>query len=533
MILRILSIIYYTDAISDRAIQYIDEHKSSNPFFMYVAYTAPHWPMHALPEDIERYKGRYDSGWDALRGQRFARQQKMGLIDKNWKLTPRDEGVPVWPSEKNKPWQTRRMEVYAAMVDRMDFGIGRIVGKLKEKQQLDNTLILFLADNGGCAEEYGSSGPRRPSLEEGRKIPLMDEGELQTRMQPLITRDGIPVKTGEGVMPGPADTYIAYGKGWANASNTPFRLYKHWVHEGGISTPLIAHWPSKIKRRGDFERQPGHLIDLMATCVDVGEANYPARFRGQAIHPLEGKSLVPAFEGKKMDRDAIYWEHEGNRAIREGKWKLVAKGANGPWELYDIEKDRTELNNLADSMPDLTRRLAEKWDRWAKRAKVYPLTPYYGNRLSKKKKFNLKMGDDLSKTQAPNIKNRSIVIRGKIRTESTDGVIIAQGGTAHGYSLYLQKNRLKFAVRRSGKLEILSAEQEFPAESEIELNYRKNGQVLVKVNGQTMIEGKTGGAMTEMPVDGLQVGDDKNGNVSDYQSPFPLKMTGNLKLQLE
>ncbi|MEC9092570.1 MAG: sulfatase-like hydrolase/transferase, partial [Planctomycetota bacterium] len=171
---------YYTDAISDQAIQYIDEHDRNNPFFMYVAYTAPHWPMHALPEDIQRYKGRYDDGWDALRGQRFARQKQMGLIDKNWKLTPRDEGVPVWPQEKEKDWQIRRMEVYAAMVDRMDLGIGRIVNKLKEEDQLDNTLILFLADNGGCAEEYGSNGPMRPTLEAGKKIPTMVPGELQT-----------------------------------------------------------------------------------------------------------------------------------------------------------------------------------------------------------------------------------------------------------------------------------------------------------------------------------------------------------------
>lgn len=524
---------YYTDAISDYAVKYIDEHDREKPFFMYVAYTAPHWPMHALPEDIARYKGRYDDGWDALRGQRLARMRSMGLISKNWKLTERDSGVPVWPEEKNKNWQTRRMEVYAAMVDRMDFGIGRIVDKLKKTNQLDNTLILFLADNGGCAEEYGSHGAMRPTLAEAKEIPLMKEGELQTRMQPVITRDGVPVKTGQGVMPGPADTYVAYGKGWANASNTPFRLYKHWVHEGGISSPLIAHWPKQIQRQGEFERQPSHLIDLMATCVDVAGAKYPETFNGKKIKPLEGKSLVPAFAARKIDRDALYWEHEGNRAIRQGKWKLVAKGVNGPWELYDIDQDRTELNDLADQMPDKVKQLANKWDAWATRANVYPLTPYYSTKLSKKKVFQLRIGDDLAKSRAPNIRNRSFKISGTIEPQGQNGVIIAQGGTAHGYSLYLKENKLRFAVRRKGELQVLSAKEDFPPKAKIELSYSKSGEVVAKINDQVMIKGKVRGAMVEMPVDGLQVGSDKNGNVSDYQSPFPLKMSGKLRLEIE
>lgn len=526
---------YYTDAISDYAVQCIDEHKSENPFFMYVAYTAPHWPMHALPEDIERYKGRYDDGWDALRGQRYARQKKMGLIDESWSLTPRDTGVPVWPAEKEKAWQIRRMEVYAAMVDRMDFGIGRIVNKLKESNQLENTLILFLADNGGCAEEYGSSGPPRPTLADGRKIPLMKEGELQTRMQPLITRDGTPVKTGKGVMPGPADTYVAYGKGWANASNTPFRLYKHWVHEGGISSPLIAHWPKQIQRKGEFERQPGHLIDLMATCVDVSKAEYPATYKGKDIKPLEGKSLVPAFAGQDLKRDAIYWEHEGNRAIRQGDWKLVAKGVNGPWELYNIAEDRTELNDLASKNPQKAGELAKKWDAWAKRANVYPLTPYYNNRkgLSKKKKFKLKPGDNLPKNNAPNVSNRTFTITGDISAKAKNGVIIAQGGTAHGYAWYLKENKLQFAVRLNGELTVLSASAEFPEKAKIEFRYQKSGQVTAKINGVEQIKGKVKSGLVAMPADGLQVGADDNGNVGDYSSPHKLDLTGKLNLQIQ
>ena len=325
---------YYTDAISDYAIKFVDEHakEKQNPFFMYVAYTAPHWPMHALPEDIERYKDRYSSGWDALRGERFSRQKKMGLITADWKLSPRDEGIPVWPEEKDKGWQERRMEVYAAMVDRMDFGIGRIVKKLKETGQLDNTLILFLADNGGCAEEYGSRGEVRPTREQADKLTPLGEEDLQTRMQPLMTRDGRPVKTGHGVFPGPADTYVAYGKGWANASNTPFRMYKHWVHEGGISSPLIAHWPKSISRNGEFERQPSHLIDLMATCVDVAKATYPKKYKGNTIQPMEGRSLVPAF-AKEKRLSAMHFTGNtkaiGRSGSGSGNWLPKAQTAPG------------------------------------------------------------------------------------------------------------------------------------------------------------------------------------------------------------
>jgi len=262
---------YYTNAISNNAAKFIAEHKSRSgdkPFFMYVPFTAPHWPMHALPQDIAKYKGRYDGGWDALRAERHKRMIEIGLVKKQWKLTPRDEGVPAWEDAKDKEWFARRMEVYAAMVDCLDQGVGRIIAQLKKSGDFENTLIFFLADNGGCAEEYGSRSAVKPDPSKPVVLKPMGADELQTRMQPTHTRDGRPVRTGYGVMPGPADTYIAYGKAWANSSNTPFRRYKHWVHEGGISTPLIAHWPAQIKSRGKLRHQPGHLIDIMATSVD-------------------------------------------------------------------------------------------------------------------------------------------------------------------------------------------------------------------------------------------------------------------------
>ena len=365
---------YYTNAISNNAAGFISEHKSRSgdkPFFMYVAYTSPHWPMHALPEDITRYKGRYDKGWDALRAERHKRMIKMGIVKGKWKITERDSWVPPWEEAKNKQWHARRMEVYAAMVDCMDQGIGRIVSELNKTGNLDNTLIFFLADNGGCAEEYGSRSPIKPDPSKEVILKPMDKNELQRDMQPKVTRDGRPVRTGEGVMPGPADTYIAYGRPWANASNTPFRLYKHWVHEGGIATPLIVHWPAGVRGRGKLRHQPGHLVDIMATCVDVADAKYPGEYKDHKITPAEGKSLAPAFRNKPIEREALYWEHEGNRAVRKDKWKLVSKHPGG-WELYDLKADRTELNNLAQKYPQKVEQLKSLYESWANRCGVQP-----------------------------------------------------------------------------------------------------------------------------------------------------------------
>lgn len=333
---------YYTDAISDHAAQFINEHHDKNkeqPFFLYVAFTSPHWPLHALKEDIERYQGKYLAGWDALRKARHARMIEKGIVSGDWALTPRDTDGSMWDKldDAKKKEMDLRMAVYAAQIDRMDQGIGRIVKALEKTGRLDNTLILFLADNGGCAE----GGPLGFERKKG--------GELGTD-----------------------SSFASYGLSWANASNTPFRLYKHWVHEGGISSPLIAHWPAQIKDKGKLRRQPGHLIDLMATCVDVSGSKYPTEFNGQKIQPMEGKSLVPAFADRPIEREAIYWEHEGNRAVRVGKWKLVAKGRNGPWELYDMEADRTELKNLAEKEPERAKEMATLWERWAKRANVIP-----------------------------------------------------------------------------------------------------------------------------------------------------------------
>jgi arylsulfatase A-like enzyme len=366
---------YYTDAIADHATRFVADHArdhQAQPFFMYVAMTAPHWPMHAKSEDIAKYKGKYDAGYDAIRAARVEKMKKLGLLPPGWQVAPQAGGA--WSEVKNREFETRCMEVFAAMIDSMDQSIGRLIAELKKQGQYDNTLILFFQDNGGCAEGMGRNGPSKPRAEKPT-LPAMAATNLQPDMIPKQTRDGYPMRQGYGILPGDADTYHGYGEAWANVSNTPFREYKHWVHEGGISTPLVAHWPQGIPaaRHDSLEPQPAHLIDLMATCLDVAGASYPAEHAGQQIKPVEGVSLQPALKGESIARkDPIFFEHEGNRAVRDGIWKLVAKGPQGTWELYNMEADRTEQHDLAASEPGRVKAMAAQWEIWAKRAQVIP-----------------------------------------------------------------------------------------------------------------------------------------------------------------
>ncbi|MDP6636487.1 MAG: arylsulfatase [Phycisphaerae bacterium] len=342
---------YSTDAWTDEGLKFAAEAAGrGKPFFWYLAHNAPHWPLQAKPEDIAKYRGKYKVGWDEIRKRRYAKLIELGMIDKNWGLSPRGKGIPAWESltEKQKDNQDLRMATYAAMIDSVDQNVGKIVKKLKELGQYENTLIMFLQDNGGCAEG-GNLG-----------------------------RDN-----GKGVC-GTAESFSKYGACWANASNTPFRRYKHWVHEGGAGTPLVAHWPAGIaaKLRGKLITEPSHLVDLMATCVDISGAEYPKTFKGAMIIPAEGKSLRPLLAGEEFDRGgAIYFEHEGNRAVRLGKWKIVSIH-RGQWELYDMSADRTELNDLSTKMPEKRREMIALYDAWAKRALVEP----WGARRKKGKK---------------------------------------------------------------------------------------------------------------------------------------------------
>jgi arylsulfatase A-like enzyme len=354
---------FYTDAISDQAVRYILEHQqrdAGKPFFEYVAYTAPHWPLHAHDSDIARYQGRFDKGWDALREERLQRLVDSGLLDKAWKLTARDETQPPWTQAGQRQWLLRCMEVYAAQIDRMDQGIGRIVDALEKTGQLDQTLIIFLSDNGACAEDIPESV-------------TVDELVNKLMIAKSHTRKGEPVHFGNNPerMPGPEDTYQSYGTAWANLSNTPFRLYKHWIHEGGIATPLIFHWPEGIRDKGGIRHSPGYLPDIMATILDVTGTRYPEERGGHPVAPLEGSSLRPVIDRDEGDRPPMFWEHEGNAAVRIGRWKLVKKYPE-PWELYDMESDRTELTNLADRDPGRVADMAARYEAWAARCGVIP-----------------------------------------------------------------------------------------------------------------------------------------------------------------
>jgi arylsulfatase len=344
---------YYTDVIASHAVADIEKFANGGkPFFLYVAFTAGHWPLQAPEADIAKYRERYLAGWDAIRTNRYHRQIELGLIDRAWPLSPRDSRVPSWEKVIDKKWEANRMATYAAMLERMDRGIGRIVGALKEKGIDRNTLLIFLCDNGACDE-------------------VIQPGWYDV---PSRTRSGETVKVGNGnhsVFAGPNDVWQSYGVPWANVSNTPFRLYKHFTHEGGISTPFIAAWPGGIQARGDLRRQVGHITDILPTLLEVAGAEHPKEYQNRSVKPLEGRSLVPTFADQPRAERPIFWEHEGNRAVLKGEWKLVARHRD-PWQLYDLKRDRTELHDLAPSNPAKVSELAALYEAWAKRCNVVP-----------------------------------------------------------------------------------------------------------------------------------------------------------------
>lgn len=329
---------YMTDAFTEHAVGFLDEHfqqEEEEPFLMYLAYTAPHWPLHALPEDIQKYEGKYELGWDSLRAIRYQKMLDLGIIDATYALSPREEGVDAWEDVEDKEDWAKRMAVYAAMIDRMDQGIGKVFNTLKQNDAWENTLILFLSDNGGCAEEISGRQLNDPSVEIG--------------------------------YPG---SYVAYQKPWAIASNTPFRRYKQWTNEGGIATPFIAHWPAGIKTKGIINDY-AHVIDIMATCLDVAGTDYPQTYQGKAIKPLSGESLKPVFTGGALDQErTLYWEHFGHQALRKGKWKIVANPPDFQWSLYDMEKDPTELQDVSSEFVEVSEALTTDYQNWAQEVGV-------------------------------------------------------------------------------------------------------------------------------------------------------------------
>ena len=335
---------YTTDAFTNYGIKFIKEKNDDNPFFLYLAYTAPHWPLQAPEELVNKYRGKYMCGWDKLREQRRERMIKLGIIADNCNMSPRDPEVRPWDEldESKKEEMDLRMAVYAAQIERMDWNVGRLVTYLEEQGLKDNTLIMFLSDNGACAEggELGRGAPE-----------LINQKDLAREMGGLM---------------------VSYGRAWANASNTPYRMFKHYVHEGGIATPLIIHWPEGIKHKG-FIRDPGHLIDIMPTVLEVTGASYPARYHGNEIPPMEGHSLNAFFKTGKRPLDRyLFWEHEENCSVRKGNYKALQKYDTGQWELYDLEKDPCELKNISASFPEITREFSRHWYEWAKTHHVVP-----------------------------------------------------------------------------------------------------------------------------------------------------------------
>ncbi|MES2459605.1 MAG: arylsulfatase [Armatimonadota bacterium] len=321
---------YATTVMADHAIKYLKEHHEryrDKPFFQYLAFTSPHFPLQALPQDIAKYRERFAGGWDCLRQERLQRMTALGIV--NTELSARASEVPAWDSlgaVEKKEWQ-QRMAVHAAMIDRMDREIGRVLAQLKSTGDIDNTVVFFLSDNGASAEK-------------------------------LVRGDG----NDSAASPGSAASFLCLEPGWANLANAPLRYTKMFVHEGGISTPLIVHWPKGIRAQGELRHTPGHLIDIAPTILSLVGMPVPEKANGTARPPIPGRSLVPSLtRNEPISRDDLWWFHEGNRAIRVGDWKLVSAGADAPWELYNLRTDRSERHDLASKYPATVRNLAQKW----------------------------------------------------------------------------------------------------------------------------------------------------------------------------
>jgi len=368
---------YSTTATASHAIECLQDHAANHaerPFFHYLAFIAPHFPLHAWQTDIDQYRDRYLEGWGRLREERFVRQQAMNLLsnaslsaierdlgppyhfpDAFEKLGPAEVRFPKkWDSltEEQQRFQATKMAIHAAMIDRMDREIGRVLAQLRAMGEFENTVIFFASDNGASAEIMVRHGGHDPS---------------------------VPMGSGA--------SYLCLGPGFSTAANTPFRKHKTWVHEGGIATPLIVHWPEGIEARGELRRTVGHAIDITPTILELAGAEKPAREGGQAVPEPPGKSLVPTFaRDRDLGRDYLWWLHEGHRAVRVGDWKLVATD-DEPWELYDLSRDRSETRNLAASRPEKVAQLEQLWNRHLRQtAELVAKTPENVNNPRRRKK---------------------------------------------------------------------------------------------------------------------------------------------------
>jgi arylsulfatase A-like enzyme len=489
---------YSTDLWTKFSLRFIDEAKAANkPFYLYLAHNAPHFPLQAPAEDIAKFRGRYKAGWDKLGADRHAKQKAIGLIDSEWTVTPRPAQIQAWDSlsAEQQEKMDHLMAVYAACISRMDTAVGDLVSGLKERGQLDNTLIFFMSDNGGNAE----SGP-------------------------------------DGRMPGdPSQAASGWfcGESWAFLQNTPFRLYKHYTHEGGIASPLIVHWPAGISAKNEWRNDPAQLIDIVATIADVSGITFPTTLNGKPVLPLEGKSIVPTFRGQPVASPprTFYWEHEGNAAVREGDLKLVRKGKTGPWELFDLKTDRTEQTDLASKQPEQVKALATKWEAWAQRALVLPQpnsakeggeqAPKKGKRGSSATKFQLKPDADLQAEASPEIAGKAFTLTVQIAKPGNEGVVAAQGGSNLGWSLFFQVGKLHFLINQEGqRKEVVSEDPALASATEVTASIGPKGLAKLFIKDRELAR-KNLGLLPGQPIDGLQLGRDLLGPVGEYKTPFP------------
>lgn len=518
---------YYTDAISDNAVMFIDEHEkeaADKPFFMYVAYTAAHWPLQAPEDAIAEYKGKYDEGYQAIRDARWKRLQEKGLVND---VTTSSPTIKDWDEVENKKSEARKMEAFAAMITQMDKGIGKIVDELKKTGELENTVVLFLQDNGGCAEDFFMNRHNPP-----KNVHVMAPDELQPRtIIPMQTRDGRVVKTGHDVLAGPDDSYIGYGPGWANVSDTPLTKVKHYTYEGGISTPLMVSWPAGMPAaEGQHIDSPGHLIDLMPTILELAKTQQPKQRDGVEVKPLAGKSLVPLLTGNgEFNRDDyLYWEHEENRAVRDDRWKLVADGGK-PWELYDMKVDRGEQNNVAAEHPDVVKKMAAAWDKYADENRVRPLGAHRlrshdPDPVGTADHYELDSGDVYPRVDGPSISNAGVSIKADIRHMAPNGTIVAQGAGENGYSLYMKDGHAHFAIRRAKELlEVKIGPIPGNGPAIIKAKLTKDGQASIQVNDKPAVEKNFYGPLLATPKESLTVGFDQDNPVGDYPSKFSFR----------
>ena len=518
---------YATDAFNDYAIEFLSQaQKKKSPFFLYLAHSSPHFPLEAPSKTRDSYLETYRKGWDLLRKERFARQKESGLLTDSWKFTELSE-VPVdrddianhFAGKQNPDWKDvpenrqedliYRMATFAAMIDHVDQGIGRILSLLEKSGDLENTLILFTSDNGACYE-WGPFGFDQSSR---KGFTQLHEGEAL-----------------QGV--GGPGTYHSVGSAWSCLSNTPLRMYKHFNHEGGNCSPLLAHWPKGISKGDRWVRSPVHLIDFMPTILEVAQGEYPGSHRGEEIHPLEGRSLVPFFQGaSEASERVLCFDHFESSAIRKGGWKLVRgnnRYKNRIWELYDLSKDRCETENLISEKPKLARELEAEWLAWAKRMKISPYYEFVEKnpprvltkiRKNQKGYYLFKHGDQVNREQAPDFTGKPFeLIVSFERGKAKDGVLVSHGGSSSGYSLYLDDGKIVFACRNRGTLNLLRSNEPLPT-GKIIVTARlgRDGRAEVRLEEKVLAEGGSLPLIETFPQDPFEVGNDSLSSVSNYK----------------